>query len=157
VFSVRYEPNVYTKRTLNSVFKEFYMMLSDDTAVLPMTDRISSLIVFLYVGIFSTFIRLVKVTLTRTSCQFLVFSLQGHRSFKCSNTAIACSILSRRMDSNLQATCITGKDFATSLSQGVLSNACKFQNLESLSHIVLWHHISGSCSLGHQRERENVC
>ena len=120
MFSVRYEPNVYTKRTLNSVFKEFNMMLSDDTADLPMTDRISLLIVFLYVGIFSTFIRLVKVMLTRTSFQFLVFSLQGRRTFKCSNTVIACSILSRRMDSNLQATCITGTDFATHLAHGVL-------------------------------------
>jgi len=37
VFSVRYEPNVYTERTLNSVFKEFNMMLSHDAADLTMT------------------------------------------------------------------------------------------------------------------------
>jgi len=131
-------------------------MLSADAADLPII-RISSLFFCMLVFI-TTFIRLVKVTLTRTSWQFLVFSAQYayHRD---AEPSTAPTLPSRvpfcpAELTNLQATCITGTDLATHLAQGFLSNGCKFQNLELLSHIVLWYYKSGICSLGQQRERE---
>ena len=156
MFSVRYEPNVDTKPTLKSVFKWFNMTLSADAADLPII-RISSSFFCMLVFI-TTFIRLVKVTLTRTSWQFLVFSAlyADHWDAEPSSAPTLSSLVPfcPAELTNLQATCITGTDLTTHLAQRVLSNGCEFQNLESLSHVVLWYHKSGICSLGQQRERE---
>jgi hypothetical protein len=110
---------------------------------------------------FTIFIRLVKVTWTVTSGQFLLFNLQyaDHMDAEPSSAPTlpsrVPSVLSRRMDTNSQVTCITGTELATHLVQGSLSNGYKQipKLVKPQPYCSVVPH-SGSCSSGRQRERE---